>query len=95
MWPIISIALEITVALVVITQLIIPGILDYPLFWLFRKKVVIDPESHQEEPSLNDELKSVKKVADEARRKVDDIREKVDKHHRKAEEMKDEADDLL
>jgi hypothetical protein len=95
MWPIISISLEIIVGLIVITQIIIPGILDYPLFWLFKKKVVINPGTEKEEPSLSDELKSAKKVADEAKKKVNDIREKVDKHHQKAEEMKDEADDLL
>jgi F0F1-type ATP synthase membrane subunit b/b' len=95
MWPIISVALEIIVGLIVITQIIIPGILDYPLFWLFKKKIVIHPKIDEEEPSLNDELKSAKKTADEAKKKVNDIREKVDKHHREAEEMKDEADDLI
>jgi hypothetical protein len=95
MWPIISIALEILVGVIVITQIIIPVILNYPLFWLFKKKVVIEPEEAKDEPSLKDELASARKVAEEAKKKVNEVREKVDKHYRNAEEMKDDAEDLI
>jgi len=36
-WPILQICLQLLLALIIITQLILPAFINRPLFWFFRK----------------------------------------------------------
>ncbi len=92
MWPLISVCIEITVGVILLSQIIVPLLFNYPIFWIFKKKVDLPPE---ENISLADEVEQIKKVAEDAKRKVSKVKEKVDDHLRKAEDLKDQTDDLL
>jgi len=73
LWPILQMCLLVIVALIVITQVIVPAFIGKPLFWFFRK-----PDSElldaQRELSELDVSKEVQHVNDQIKEKTRNLK---------------------
>ncbi len=92
MWKVLQQALPWLLALFIITQVILPTLLDTPMFWMFKRKA---KKVDKPVTELEAELESTKEVVAEAKEKVKETREKVDAHFKSAEELKNDSDNLL
>ena len=92
MWKIIQMATPYILALIVLSQIIIPLMFDTQLFWLFRKS----PEKKKVSKGIvKSQLEETKEVVANAKLKVKDVQERVDNKYKEAEKLKSEADNLL
>ena len=92
MWRIVQELIPIVLVILLVSQLILPMIMNQRTWWLFRKprKVVVeDPES------LTSEVEKTKIIVNETKDKVNKVREKVDYNYKSAEELKQETDKLI
>lgn len=91
MWKIVQELVPIVLFILLITQWILPILINTPTWWLFKssKKKVVTPTP------LDAEIKATKTYVDEVKVKVEEVRNKVDENLKTAEDLKKDADNLI
>lgn len=95
MWKILQELIPITLVVLLITQYVLPLLLNTQTWWLFR------PSKKKEEPktvaptTLLEEIKATKIYVDDVKTKAELVKEKVEGNLKTAEDLKKEADKLI
>jgi hypothetical protein len=103
MWKVFQEVLPWLLAIIVVTQIILPTLTDTPMFWMFKRKAKTKVEPTEEvkptkpvfDHELVEEVEKAKEKVAQTKDVVKEVREKVDAHHKSAEDLKRETDSLL
>lgn len=95
MWKIIQELLPFVFVILLLTQWVIPIILNKRTWWIFKKESEdIKQKVTTNISHLKDEIENIKEVVDEVKSKVDIVKEKVEDNLKEAEDLKKIADKL-
>lgn len=97
MWKIIQELTPILLVILLLSQYVIPVLLNQEKWWLFkiRKNKNKIPVLDESEKSLTDEVEEVKSSVNETKTKANIVKAKVDKNYKSAEDLKKETDNLI
>jgi len=90
MWKITQELLPWFLAVLLISQYVLPVIFNQQTWWLFRSKKT----SPNQSSTLADEINETKEVVDQAKSKVEIVKEKVEDNLKSAEDLKNKVDKL-
>jgi hypothetical protein len=92
MWIMIQELLPWFIFIIFVTQVVLPIIFDWPVFFLFRKTKKIE-KTILTKP-LEDEIEIAQKKVNETKEVVSKVQEKAKEDFNKAEELKKKTDNL-
>jgi hypothetical protein len=93
MWKAMQELIPIVLVILLITQYVIPIIMNTKTWWLFKRETK-KPIEVASPSTLLDEIKATRVVVDEAKTKAAVVQEKVEENLKTASDLKKEADKL-
>lgn len=94
MWKVIQEILPALIVILLLTQYVIPVLLNMKTWWLFRREKKQEIKKPTNPLSLQDEIETTKVYVDEAKTKADEVIKKAEGNLKSAEDLKKEADNL-
>lgn len=97
MWKIIQELTPILLVILLLSQYVIPVLLNQEKWWLFkiRKNKNKSPVLDESEKSLTDEVEEIRSSVNDVKTKANIVKEKVDENYKSAEDLKKETDNLI